>query len=313
MAWQREQDDSWCAMLCFLRPHNPTVAPEPYNGLVDPGSLAAPVRAATPENEAAIHPLLAKMIAQGEAGTKCIPGMSGRVADVMEADWRSIRAIHLGLMAEIDENLGRLFQQLKDVGQWEDTLILFSSDHGEAMFDHYLCNQAAWIDQCAHVPLILRDPSSRADASRGSVVDDFSAAIDTIPTLLDWLGAKIPHQLDGASLLPFVQGERPDNWREYVTWEYHYDQAVETEGSRVVAPDTMMTVYRDRVIKHVFMPGLPCLLFDMENDPAELRNLSGDPAYSNVERDYLHRQLAHRIRYVDGQFSPHRQQPEVRK
>jgi len=309
MAWQREQEPGWCALLCYLRPHNPTIAAEPYNSLVDPKSLAAPVRAPTPDAEAAIHPLLATMIAEGDAGEKCIPGMAGRIADVDEADWRSIRAIHLGLMAEIDANLGRLFRQLKDLGQWEDTLILFSSDHGEAMFDHYLCNQAAWIEQCAHVPLILRDPTSQADAARGSIVDRFSGAVDTIPTLLDWLGGEIPHQLDGASLLPFLHGTQPDDWRDYITWDYHFGRDVETGGKRIAARDTMMTVYRDALYKHVFMPGLPPLLFDLVNDAAEVRNLADDPAHAGIERDYLHRQLAHRIHYADGQFSPYRQQP----
>ena len=305
-SWIDGRAPGWCAMLCYLRPHNPTIAPEPYNSLVDPASLAAPIRAGTPDEEAAIHPLMAHQIIEGQAGVKCSPGLKGRVADVAEKDWRSLRAIHLGLMAEIDANLGRLFDQLKASGQWDNTLILFSSDHGEAMFDHYLCNQAAWTEQCARVPLIVRDPRPAADAARGTVCEAFSEAVDTIPTLLDWLGADRPEHLDGASLVPFLEGRMPQHWRDHVTWEFHYRASV-PHGSRMVPPhDTQMTVYRDAAYKHVHFPGLPPLLFDMANDPYELTNLAADPINARIERDYLNRQLCKRLRHDDRTFSPYR-------
>ena len=306
MGWLEGREPGWCALLCYLRPHNPTIAPEPYNALVDPASLAAPIRAATPGEESAIHPLMAQQIAEGDAGVKCSPGLTGRVADVAEADWRSLRAIHLGLMAEIDANLGRLFDRLKATGAWDNTLILFSSDHGEAMFDHYLCNQAAWTEQCAHVPLIVRAPGPDADPARGTVCEAFTEAVDTIPTLLDWLGAHVPDHLDGASVVPFLHGETPGDWRDHVTWEFHYRAPVAFAGRRVPPEDAQMTVYRDAAFKHVHFPGLPPLLFDMANDPRERIDLSADPANAPIERDYLNRQLRKRLRHDDRTFSPYR-------
>lgn len=306
MGWIERQAPGWCALLCYLRPHNPTIAPEPYNALVDPDSLAAPIRAVRPEEEAALHPLMAQQIAEGDARIKCHPDLAGRVADVAEADWRSLRAVHLALMAEIDANLGRLFDRLKASGDWDNTLILFSSDHGEAMFDHYLCNQAAWTEQCAHVPLIVRDPRPAADETRGTLCSAFSEAIDTIPTLLAWLGADIPDHLDGASLTPFLNGQTPLGWRDHVSWEFHYRAPVAFGGRRVPPQDTQMTVYRDAAFKHVHFPGLPPLLFDMANDPEERVNLAADPANMPIERDYLNRQLSKRLRHDDRTFSPYR-------
>ena len=309
MGWIDRQESGWCAMLCYLRPHNPTIAPEPYNALVDPDSLAAPIRAETPGEEAAIHPMMAHQIAEGDARIKCHPDLAGRVADVPETDWRSLRAIHLALMAEIDANLGRLFDQLKTAGDWDNTLILFSSDHGEAMFDHYLCNQAAWTEQCAHVPLIVRDPRPAADAARGTVCSAFSEAIDTIPTVLNWLGEDVPGHLDGASLVPFLQGEAPRAWRDHVTWEFHYRAPVRFGSRRVAPQDAQMTVYRDATFKHVHFLGLPPLLFDMAHDPNEMVNLAADPANAPIERDYLNRQLCKRLRHDDRTFSAYRQAP----
>ena len=299
MGWQREQNEGWCAMLCYSRPHRPTVAPEPYNSLVDPSDLAAPNRASTPKEEANQHLYIAHRLATGRAESLVDPSMSGLVKNIGEADWRSVRAIHLALMAEIDANLGRLFQQLKDTGQWDDTLILFSSDHGEAMMDHHMCNQDSWHDECAHVPLIMRDPTAAGRTAAGTNVAAFSEAVDTIPTLLDWLGSEVPAHLDGASLLPFLHGKRPENWRNHVVWEYHFQDAAIPLG--VQPEDCLMSIYRDEKYKHVYMPGQTPVLVDLQNDPQELKNAAA--RLCDVEQDYLTRQFKHRLRHDDRIFA----------
>ncbi|SMD10360.1 MULTISPECIES: sulfatase-like hydrolase/transferase [Primorskyibacter] len=307
MSWQREQAEGWCAALCYLRPHNPTIAPEPYNSLVNPADLAPPIRAEDAAEEAAAHPYLAHQIAQGDAGASVHQDLAGRIAEVDEQDWRSIRAIHLALMAEIDANLGRLFDQLKQTGQWEDTLILFSSDHGEMMFDHYLCQQASWHDQCTHVPLIIRAPGAQFRASAGHAVEALSEAVDTIPTLLDWLGCEVPGHLDGRSLLPFLKGESPADWRDHVVWEFTYRNAVTSEylsAHGLDDDDCVMTVIRDKRFKHAFFPGSDPVLIDLESDQHELRNIASDPEYAAVERRYLARQMRNRIRHSDRILPP---------
>ena len=302
LSWQSVQPQGWCAMLCYLRPHPPTIAPEPWNRAVDPMQLPPPVRHGTANAEAALHPYMADQLASGKADEKCSPGLSGRVADVAENDWRSIRAIHLALMAELDAHLGRIFAQLKASNQWDDTLILFSSDHGEMMFDHYLCNQAAWFDQCAHIPFLLRLPEK--SAQNGKQVDEFSGSIDLLPTLLDYLGAEVPNYLDGRSLLPFFHGQIPAQWRDAIQWEFHFrDRANNADALRKPA-DCMMSVFRDQKFKHVYMPGLPSVLIDLEKDPLEMGNLAGHKDYRETERDYLARQLRHQIRYRDRILAP---------
>jgi len=300
--WHSVQQPGWCAMLCYLRPHNPTIAPAPWNAHVDPASLEPPVRHQAPEETAALHPYLAGQIAQGDASTQCPPGLTGRIADVAENDWRSIRAIHLALMAELDAHVGRVIDRLKNTGQWEDTLVLFSSDHGEMMFDQYMCNQAAWFDQCAHVPLIVRLPEREARALDGTSIDAFTGSIDLVPTLLDWLGNDVPPHLDGRSLLPFLKGRQPADWRESIRWEFHYRDQAETDWGRshgLFERDCMMTVLRDRRFKHVYMPGLPPVLVDLEKDPEEFSNVAANDAYRDIERQYLDRQLQHLIRHRD--------------
>ncbi|MBY6116708.1 sulfatase-like hydrolase/transferase [Mameliella alba] len=307
--WHSVQEPGWCALLCYLRPHNPTIAPEPWNAHVDPADLQPPVRHDSPDRTAGLHPYLEGQISQGDASRQCPPGLTGRIADVGEKDWRSIRAIHLALMAELDAHVGRVIKRLKDSGQWDDTLVVFSSDHGEMMFDQYMCNQAAWYDQCAHVPLILRLPEPGARAQDGTSVASFTGSIDLMPTLLDWLGAEVPGHLDGRSLMPFLRGQTPGDWRDSIRWEFHFRHEADTEWARKqgLAPrDCMMSVLRDHRFKHVYMPGLPPVLIDLEKDPQELGNVAADPAYAAVERRYLDQQIRnlihHRDRVMD-QFS----------
>ena len=142
-------------------------------------------------------------------------------------DLREARSQYYGLMTEVDDNLGRLFQHLKDIGAWQDTLIVFTSDHGEQMGDHWLWSKLGFYDSSYHIPLIIRDPKQSANLTRGSQIHSLSENIDIMPTLLDWLGADTPSQCDGRSLLPILHsGVTPSNWRQEVYWEYDFRDVV---------------------------------------------------------------------------------------
>ena len=95
------------------------------------------------------------------------------------------------MMTEVDAQLGRLFDGLRERGAWDDTLVVLTSDHGEQLGDHWLTEKLGWFDQSYHVPLIVRDPRRESDATRGAVVDDrFTENVDVMPTILEWLGVR---------------------------------------------------------------------------------------------------------------------------
>ena len=305
--WQSQQQQGWCAMLCYLRPHCPTIAPEPYNSLVKPESLSPPIEAPTVKDEVDIHPFMKHQMQDGNATENACPQLSGRICDIADADKNSIRAIHLALMAEIDDNLGRLFQNIKDMGQWDDTVIIFSSDHAEMMLDHRLCNQASWHDQCAHIPMIIKPPSSMVPNIRGQDIYEFSESVDLIPTLLDMLGQDIPPYLDGNSLMPFLQGDVPENWRQFVCWEYHFWDMADADFVKqygMKKSDCMMMIYRDHDYKHVYIPKMPAILIDMKNDPQEFNNLANQKQYQHIERDYLDKQMHRYVNHSDKVLFP---------
>ena len=210
---------------------------------------------------------------------------------------------YYGLMCEVDDNLGRLFAALKSNGDWESTLIIFTTDHGEQMGDHWLMSKLGYFDQSYHIPLIIRDPRPEADASRGKQIDGFSESVDVMPTMLDWLGLDIPSQCDGFSLLPAIRkAQMPTGWREEVHWECDFrdvsDDALERHLG-LTLHQCSLAVIRDHRYKYVHFTALPPLLFDLQQDPDEFVNQAENPDYQEVVREYAQKMLSWKMNHAD--------------
>jgi arylsulfatase A-like enzyme len=283
-------DAPWCAHLSLLRPHPPWVAPEPYNRLYPPDELPGFVRADSVEEEALQHPWLAFELSR-----------QGSRAPDDERRLRRLKASYYGLMSEVDDQLGRLLVFLRESGQYERTLILFTSDHGEQIGDHWLLGKLGYFDASYHIPLIVRDPRAAADATRGSVVETFTENVDLMPTILEWLGLEIPVQCDGASLLPFLEsGDVPKGWREAAHWEFDFRDPVDHEVEDALGltiHQCTLNVIRDARYKYVHFTALPPLFFDLENDPGELVNRADDPAYRERVLEYAQKMLSWRMNH----------------
>ena len=253
----------WCVHLSIFRPHPPWVAPAPYHALYPPAELPPFKRAPRAEAEARLHPWLAHALKQ----------KFGRAPDD-EAVLRRWQAHYFGLITEVDHNLGRLFDALKAAGAWQDTLVVFTADHGEQMGDHWLIGKLGFFDESYAVPLIIRNPDEVASTTRGTRVDAFTESIDLMPTLLDWLGASVPAQCDGASLLPATRcGSLGDDWRDTACWEFHFAHAATALG---LPPDQCrLRVTRGADFKEVTFPGLPNLTFDLRDEPGERHATAG--------------------------------------
>lgn len=285
----------WFVHLSWLRPHPPWVAPEPYNSLYDAEAMPGFIRRDNREIEGQQHPWLAFQL-----------GRSGFQAPADDVALRQFKATYYGLMTEVDEHLGRIVAWLKAHGQYDRTLIVFTSDHGEQMGDHWLLGKSGYFDQSFHIPLIVRDPAPAGDAARGTIVEAFTESVDVTPTILDFLGLEIPLTCDGRSLAPFLRGEVPADWRDAVHWEYDFrdirgaapedalDLAIETSNLAVIA---------DGQRKYVHFAGLPPLFFDRERDPGEFTNLAEDPAVAGDVLHYARKMLSWRMSHMDRSLS----------
>jgi len=165
------------------------------------------------------------------------------------------------------------------------------------------------------VPLIISDPTR--SATHGQQVDAFTEAVDVMPTLLAAVDAEIPAQLDGCSLLPFLDHTKPGDdtmksqsaaeqgkagWRKAVHWEYDFRDVVERKAEEYfgLPPQACnLSVMRSERYKYVHFAALPPLLFDLLEDPHETRNLAEEPDYQSIVRACAEDLLSWRAQHLD--------------
>ena len=297
--------EAWCAHVNYVRPHPPFVAPSPYNTMYAQATLPWPVAAGSIDTERALHPLIDAAFAKHKRSPLSI-GFD-LPWDTMSAEQaQQLRAVYLGLASEVDTQIGRLIESLKEEDQFDDTLIIVTSDHGEMLGDHRLWGKECFFEPAFHVPLIIRDPRRRRVAGR--VVDAFTESIDLAPTILDWLGREQPIGFDGRSLLPYLDDQLPDNWRDYVFAELDLGDPEQPTSYQEHLGFSMnqanLAILRERRMKYVHVNGgLPPLLFDMIEDPGETQNLADDPAYASELFRLAGRMLDHRMTHADHRLS----------
>lgn len=299
LTWREEQTRPWFAHISYLRPHPPFCVPEPYNRMFAPEATPKPARHATLEAEMAVHPL-ARLFLEQLPQSAFVHGAKGRVVEWSEADIATIRATYYGMIAEVDAQFGRIVETLKQSGDWDKTIIIFTSDHAEMMGDHWMFGKGGAYDGSYHIPLVIRDPAYAAQAGR--VVDHFTSAADLMPTLLQRIGVTPANHQDGASLQPFLQGESPQNWRDNAFWEFDFRDVVTNAQEQALglkSNQCNLAVLRDHQFKYVHFAGLPPLLFDLAADPNEMNNLADDPAYLAVRLRYAEKLLALRAEHLD--------------
>ncbi|MFQ5623514.1 MAG: alkaline phosphatase family protein [Paracoccaceae bacterium] len=295
----------WFAHAAYIRPHPPLVAPAPYNGMYRGGDLPLPSRKPAREEEAAVHPFLATLLKNTRI-ENFVSGFGGRLNEESDEQIQDLRAIYLGLATEVDAHLGRIVDYLKQSGEYDSTLLVFTSDHGDMLGDHFSWGKRTVYEAAFHVPLIIRDP--RNAGTYGATVDAFTETVDVTPTILDWLGIPVPVAMNGASLLPFLAGRTPVDWRDSISIELDFgDPETPTawqEEMGLTLREANLAILRENRFKLIhFNGGYPPLLFDLENDPDEMRDLAGDPEHADTVLRLTRKMLDHRMRNADHTLS----------
>ena len=265
-------DEPWLCHLSYIKPHWPYLAPEPYNDMYSAIDLP-PVNRSDAERETD-HPLMQAW-------------MDMRVSKSFSRDEvRDIVApVYMGLIKELDDQLGRLFDHLRKTGRMDDTMIVFCSDHGDNMGDHWMGEKDLFQDCSARVPFLVYDPRDSAIKTRGRKSEALVESIDLVPTFLEFFGGEHkPHILEGRSLDPLLRGEDVD-WREYCVSEYDYSTRDARGTLGIDQKDARLTMIFDGRWKYIHVETMRPILFDLETDPNELVDLGGDPDYAgHIER-----------------------------
>lgn len=194
------------------------------------------------------------------------------VAEVDELRLKQLQSLH-----SADQAIDSLLTELDELGVEEDTIVIFLSDNGRLWGEHGFDTKYFAYEENSHVPFAIRYPS----LVRNARVDDrLVANIDIAPTLYDLAGIPIPPDVDGESLVPLLEGKRTRNWREYLIIEGWAKPALEGPPYRAI--HTGRYVY-------VEWEGDKSELYDLEEDPFQLTNVAGDPAYEDIETEMRQR------------------------
>ena len=264
MAFIAEQDEKpWCLHLSYIKPHWPYIAPAPYNDMYGPEDCQAPVRSEE-ERGADANPIFRGFQGHPESLTFS--------QDEVRA---TVLPAYMGLIKQIDDHIGRLTVFLEKAGRLQDTLIVFSADHGDYMGDHWQGEKEFMYEQGVQVPFIIADPS--AGALRGAACDELVEAIDLAPTFLDALGQTIPnHILEGHSLLPLLHGSNA-KVRDCAFAELDYAIYPTARKLGMGPRDARMVMACSKRWKLThFGRDIPPQLFDLDSDPLELHDRGRD-------------------------------------
>lgn len=189
--------------------------------------------------------------------------------EITEDIYRRARQGYYGMVSYIDDQVGRLVQTLKDAGMWDNTVLVFSSDHGDMIGERGLWFKKTLFDPAVRVPLIIRIPGQS-----GRRITTPTSLIDLLPTLNDLAGlseSDLVTEIEGKNLLPLLAQEDTER---LVCCEH-------LEGA-VAAPRVMIRQGRWKI---VVSEAYPDQLYDLENDPVEMINLAEDPAYATVKKE----------------------------
>ena len=279
---EEQGDEPWLAHVSYIKPHWPYIVPAPYHQLYGTDDIQ-PLNRTDAEMENP-HPVY-----EGFATNRI--GQAFQRQEVRDV----VIPAYMSLIKQCDDQLGRLLKHLEDTDRMKDTMIVLTSDHGDYLGDHFMGEKDLFHDCSAKVPLIIYDPSSAADGTRGSVCDELVESIDCASTFIEVAGGKVPdHIVEGRSLVPFLHGEIPADWREFAISEYDYSVTPAAAKVGLEPRDCRLMMVADKKWKLFHAEGgIRPMLFDLENDPNELDDLCKDGRAPKDVLDLMYARLGH--------------------
>jgi arylsulfatase A-like enzyme len=206
------------------------------------------------------------------------------VGNYTDEEWRRLAWGYYRLIEKVDSLIGRVFTSIKENGYDKNTLIVFTSDHGESLGAHGFNQKTVFYDESAKVPLILSYAGRIKPGKNTSLVN---TGVDLLPSLLNFAGISIPSGLPGRSLKDAAEKDQCLNNRDYIVVENQMDQGGPVNGKTPVLNGRMV---RSKRYKY-------CLydigkqreeLFDLENDPGEMVNITTNKSSGKILREHRH-------------------------
>ncbi len=275
---EEARDGPWMLSLNPFDPHPPFDPPPEYFSRYDPASLPPPLfRDSDLERQKAFANVSQQTIeAMDPRGP--MPGAAAHQADTAyrppdSFHGQTVKAAYYAMIELIDHEFGRLLDALDAMGELDNTVVLFHSDHGEMLGDHGLLYKGCrFFEGLVHVPMIWSWPGRVLQDLRSPALCEL---VDIAPTLMQAAGLEVPRSMQGSSLWPLLTGAAdPAHHKSHVVCEFN-----DALGSAANAAPSHGSMYFDGRFKHNVYHGTGLgELFDLENDPGEFDNLWDDPA-----------------------------------
>ncbi len=253
----KEEGKPFYMYLSFMAPHDPRSMPEEFRAMYNPDDIELP------ENYLTEHTF--------KYGVENIRDEVLAAQPRVESEVKTHIAEYYGMISHLDYQLGRVVQKLKDIGEYENTVIIFAGDNGLAVGRHGLFGKQSCYEHSMRIPLIF----SGANLPKNKRTDAYALLLDIFPTVCDIVGIDKPTNLDGISLKNAIEGECKVRDELYLTYG-DLVRAYKDERFKLIE-------YRNEGVKET-------QLFDLENDPFEKENLAGKAEYKEKE-DYLRSKL----------------------
>lgn len=204
-------------------------------------------------------------------------------------DWRKQRWGYCRMIEKVDAEIGKVLEALRKAGQENNTLIVFTADHGECAGAHGFNQKTVFYEESVRVPLIV---AWKGKTSAGTSDKLVNTGIDILPTLFDCASLETPKRLPGRSLWPLALGKSVSEWRDHVVAQNNMSQTGEVDGLRPVMEGRMVRTERYKYC--IYSRGNRReSLVDLQTDSGEMNDLAADPKHRDVL--LTHRELLARF------------------
>ena len=266
----------WCS---FVDPHHPFDPPKPYNTLYQPENMPLPLKRPGELDDKPVH-FRKHLKGKGYGNEKY------DFDKIDDLGWQTITAKYYGMVSLIDYNVGRIIDKLKQLNILEDTIIIFSADHGELLGDHGLLFKGPFHYDCLiKAPLIIRLGDQ---IPHGARCNEITQHVDLMPSILEFTGSPTPPCVQGRSLGPLLRGDRGAGY-EYALVEHNcYDWGLKIKTIR--GKRWKLTYYAGEEFGE---------LYDLNADPEEFFNLWDNPEYREIRME-LSKKLLDRLIDTEG-------------
>ncbi|MEC0270091.1 sulfatase-like hydrolase/transferase [Paenibacillus anseongense] len=250
---KNEEQKPWAMYVGLMFPHWPYRVPKPYYDKYYPDNVVMPHDALFPNDR--LHPQVRNM--QNALG----------LGEITEPDLRNLLASYYGMITALDDNIGRIIAELKAQNLYDNTYIVYMSDHGENLGEHGLFFKQCSYEASVGVPLIVKGPGLPS----GQRIDQPVTLVDLYPTLMDIAGLETESDRPGMSWLPLIKDGRQQGRHDYAFSEYH---------GNFFKQDWYMLV-KDGYKFTYYVNDRPSL-FNLEEDPQEMTDLAGEESYREL-------------------------------